>query len=41
MRQTLDNGRAPTLGYFMTDYVVHLQHHLRQVLGDAFLPASR
>jgi hypothetical protein len=39
--KTLDNGRAPTLGYFMTDYVVHLKHHLRQVLGDAFLPASR
>jgi hypothetical protein len=38
--KTLDNGRVPTLGYFMTDYVVHLKHHLRQVLGSAFLPAS-
>jgi hypothetical protein len=29
--KTLDDGRAPTLGYFMTDYVVHLKHHLRQI----------
>ena len=25
--------RAVTLGYFMTDYVDHLEHHLAQVLG--------
>lgn len=31
--KTMADGRTPTLGYFMTDYVVHLKHHLRQVLG--------
>ena len=25
--------RAVTLGYFMNDYVGHLRHHLRQILG--------
>jgi hypothetical protein len=23
-----------TLGYFMHDYVGHMHHHLRQILGD-------
>lgn len=26
--------RPATLGYFMDDYVGHLKHHLKQVLGD-------
>ena len=28
-------GEPTTLAYFMRDYVGHLEHHLRQVLGDA------
>lgn len=29
--KTQGDGRIPTLRYFMTDYIVHLKHHLRQV----------
>ena len=31
--QPLPSGEPPTLAFLMRDYVVHLQHHLRQVLG--------
>jgi len=30
---SMGDGRTPTLQYVMTDYVEHLKHHLRQVLG--------
>jgi hypothetical protein len=30
-----------TLGYFMNDYVDHLEHHLRQVLGDSWRGEAR
>lgn len=29
------DGALPTLDYFMLDYVDHLEHHLRQILGDS------
>jgi hypothetical protein len=31
-------GDVATLDYFMADYVGHLLHHLRQVLGPAWAP---
>jgi hypothetical protein len=31
--QPLPAGTPATLGFLMRDYVAHLQHHLRQVLG--------
>lgn len=36
-------GEPATLDYFMRDYVEHLEHHLRQILGadwDRRMPAS-
>ena len=30
----LPRDTEPTLGFLMSDYVLHLQHHLRQVLGE-------
>jgi hypothetical protein len=33
--QPLPAGEPATLGFLMRDYVAHLQHHLRQILGDA------
>lgn len=32
--QTLPPSHPATLDYFMSDYVGHLEHHLRQVLGS-------
>ena len=32
--EPLPAGTPPTLGFLMRDYVLHLRHHLRQVLGD-------
>ncbi|GLC24701.1 DinB family protein [Roseisolibacter agri] len=32
--RTVPADRPATLDYFMADYVGHLEHHLRQVLGD-------
>jgi len=32
--RTVPAGQPTTLDYFMADYVGHLHHHLRQVLGD-------
>ncbi len=32
--KTVPAGEPTTLEYFMDDYVDHLQHHLRQLLGD-------
>ncbi|MFL5574561.1 MAG: DinB family protein [Gemmatimonadaceae bacterium] len=32
--RTVPADRPATLDYFMADYVAHLEHHLRQVLGD-------
>jgi 2-methylisocitrate lyase-like PEP mutase family enzyme len=32
--RTVPAGQPATLDYFMADYVGHLHHHLRQVLGD-------
>ena len=29
----LKDGEAPTLEHVMSDYVVHLKHHLRQIFG--------
>lgn len=29
-----------TLGYFMNDYVDHLEHHLRQILGGSWEPGG-
>ena len=34
--QTVPADRPATLAYFMHDYIAHLHHHLRQVLGDAW-----
>jgi DinB family protein len=31
--QSVDETEAVTLEYFMRDYVEHLKHHLRQILG--------
>jgi hypothetical protein len=31
--QTVPAGAPTTLDYFMSDYVAHLKHHLRQILG--------
>ena len=28
-----------TLDYFMNDYVDHLEHHLRQILGGTLAPS--
>ncbi len=33
--QTVPEGEPTTLDYFMHDYVIHLRHHLRQILGSA------
>ncbi len=33
--QTVPKGEPTTLDYFMRDYVTHLRHHLRQILGSA------
>lgn len=30
----LKEGEAPTLEHVMSDYVVHLKHHLRQIFSD-------
>ena len=30
----VSSAEPATLGYFMRDYVAHLEHHLRQVLTD-------
>jgi hypothetical protein len=30
----VDRGSAATLDYFMRDYVEHMKHHLRQILGE-------
>lgn len=30
---TVPSDEPTTLGYFMSDYVDHLEHHLRQILG--------
>ena len=32
--QAVPKGQPVTLDYFMADYVGHLEHHLRQLLGD-------
>lgn len=32
--QTVPRGEPTTLDYFMADYVAHLKHHLRQILGS-------
>jgi len=32
--QTVPRDRPATLDYFMTDYVGHLEHHLRQIFGE-------
>ena len=32
--QSVPSGEPATLDYFMRDYVAHLKHHLRQVLGS-------
>ncbi len=31
---TVPEGEVATLDHFMSDYVLHLQHHLRQILGQ-------
>lgn len=36
--QAVAPGDPATLDFFMADYVGHLQHHLRQVLGAAWSP---
>ena len=33
--KTVPQSEAVTLEYLMRDYVVHLKHHLAQILGDA------
>lgn len=33
--EPLPDGQPATLRFLMRDYVAHLQHHLRQILGDA------
>jgi hypothetical protein len=38
--RTVPPTEPATLDYFMRDYVGHLKHHLRQVLGAAWEPAS-
>jgi hypothetical protein len=35
--QTVDKKQPATLEYFMRDYVAHLHHHLKQILGDGIL----
>ena len=32
--ETVEQSEPVTLEYLMKDYVVHLKHHLRQILGD-------
>ena len=32
--QTVPAQEPATLDYFMSDYVSHLKHHLRQILGS-------
>jgi hypothetical protein len=34
--QPVPQTEPATLGYFMNDYVDHLEHHLRQVLGQTW-----
>ena len=34
----VSRGQAVTLDYFMADYVEHLKHHLRQILGADWQP---
>jgi hypothetical protein len=38
--QTVAEGQPATLDDFMADYVGHLQHHLRQILGAGWTPRS-
>lgn len=33
--RTIPAEQPATLDYFMEDYVGHLEHHLRQILGDS------
>lgn len=35
-----DSPEQATLDYFMADYVDHLEHHVRQILGDAWTVAE-
>lgn len=37
--QTVPREESTTLAYFMSDYVGHLKHHLRQILGSD-IPAA-
>jgi hypothetical protein len=39
--KTVPEGVPTTLDYFMEDYVGHLKHHLRQILGSDNLSATR
>jgi aspartate racemase len=39
--KTIPRGEPTTLDYLMEDYVDHLEHHLRQILGDAVRQESR
>jgi hypothetical protein len=36
-----ERAAQATLDYFMTDYVDHLEHHLRQILGPAWTAEER
>ena len=36
-----ERAAQATLDYFMSDYVDHLEHHLRQILGPAWTAAER
>ena len=35
--QPVPEGEPATLDYFMRDYVAHLKHHLRQILGEGWM----
>jgi hypothetical protein len=39
--EKLAQDQPATLDYFMADYVAHLQHHLRQILGPQWDPGER
>jgi hypothetical protein len=38
--QTVPRDTPATLEYFMADYVGHLKHHLRQILGAGWVPTD-
>ena len=37
--RVVPNEEPTSLAYFMADYVGHLEHHVRQILGEGWSPS--